>query len=168
MLTRVHLIKGYRDWQLFLDHSLNVLEHLQSFSLLLKLTLDLAISGFDIVRHTLHDGAGISRDRFERLIFVSILLFSLCFVDLLFLFSVGVGGPEASQELTFSDVALLGGSKPIQEHFDMLVRQAKLESDQSLSKLIKGHSLRVVCVDKIEAFADGRVLEHQVVANSLE
>ena len=28
LLTRVHLIKGNRDWQLFLNHSLDVLEHL--------------------------------------------------------------------------------------------------------------------------------------------
>ena len=133
-----------------------------------ELTLDLAIRGLDIVRHTLHDGAWSLGDRLDRLILVSVLIFSLRFIDLLFLFCVGVGGPEASQELTFRDVALLCGSKPIQEHLDMLVRQAKLESDQSLSKLIKGHSLRVVCVDQIEAFADGSVLQHQVVANSLE
>ena len=160
----IHTSKGQLNIHLLANLSLNRAEHLHFFRFLLQLALNLPVCLPNVVRD------GLLQDRHRHFLLLLGLLscsFVLPQIGIIHLL-IGVGGPEASQELALGHVSFVATANARQEHLQLLVRQAQLEPVERILKLLERDRVRVVRVDQVEALRDRLVVLHQVVADALE
>ena len=84
------------------------------------------------------------------------------------LFFVGVGSPEASQELLLLNVLLSIDVESLEEHFELLITETKLEAVHCIFKLLKAYGTGVVCVNQVKRLLNRFVILHKVITDALE
>ena len=144
MVLVVHLCEGLLDRKLTPNLPLDRSVHLDELGLLFKLTLNALVGLGDVVRDS--GSYGWHAD-FFHIIFKAIIIYTL----FLLLF-VGVGSPEACQELLLRHVGLLLRADPLKEYVQLLVSQGQLEAVDRIFELFEADRARIISVNQVKGF----------------